>query len=138
MKLRIKYHIPIEQIIKQISKLEKKSRINSKESDRLRALKQALSEYEESGETYFLEENASELSIKQLRQILTPKRLKILKHLNAQEFNSISALARTLNRDIKNIHQDLLILNKFNLIKKIKLGKSIAIKKNIEEINLEF
>ena len=49
-------------------------------------------------------------------RIFTEKRIEIVREIINEEFNSIRALAESLERDIKNVWDDLCLLNKFGVI----------------------
>ncbi|KAE8759314.1 helix-turn-helix domain-containing protein [Paraburkholderia madseniana] len=51
-----------------------------------------------------------------LSAALTPKRLELLRHLHREGAKSISALARTLERDYKRVHEDVTDLEAAGLI----------------------
>jgi predicted transcriptional regulator len=51
-----------------------------------------------------------------LLKILTPRRLELLKKLYDQEPMSVRALAKTLHRDYKNVHQDVQALEQIGLV----------------------
>jgi predicted transcriptional regulator len=128
----------IEQIRKEIKRFQRISDLSEKQETRIKELKRADRAYEEGGEVYHSEEEATEISLKKFRNILTHKRLNLLKELNNNQFNSISELSRHLKRDIKNIHSDLKILENFNLVKLEKRGKNVVPKTIVETITLEF
>lgn len=51
-----------------------------------------------------------------LYAVLTPKRMELLRHLRAEPADSLRALARTLKRDVKRVHQDVAALTELGLI----------------------
>jgi hypothetical protein len=55
---------------------------------------------------------------------LTPRRMELLEYLSANPLNSIKDLAEILDRDYKNVYDDVMALNKFELIEFIKEGKN--------------
>jgi hypothetical protein len=55
---------------------------------------------------------------------LTPRRMELLEYLSANPLNSIKDLAEVLERDYKNVYDDVSALNKFELIEFIKEGKN--------------
>ena len=138
MKIHVSRLLEIEQIRKEVKRLEKIRNPSKIQKVKIEELKRANRAYEEGGEVYHTEEEATEISLKRFRKILTNKRLNLLKELNSSQFNSISELSRHLKRDIKNIHSDLKILESFNLIKLEKRGKNIIPKTIVETITLEF
>ena len=57
-------------------------------------------------------------SLETLLNVLTPKRLDLLKTLHESGPSSVRALARTSQRDYKNVHQDIHVLEKIGLIQR--------------------
>ena len=57
-----------------------------------------------------------------LTKVLTTRRLELLLHLRAHPAASIAALARTLGRDYKRVHQDVEILSAAGLIERGEQG----------------
>ncbi len=49
-------------------------------------------------------------------RIFTEKRMEMIKEIVNEDFKSIRALAEGLERDVKNVWEDLSLLNKFGLI----------------------
>ena len=128
----------IEQIRKEIKRLERKKELGGKEKKRLEKLERTNLAYEESGEIYHTEEEANKISLKKFREVFTNQRLNLLKEISEKQFESISEISRYLGRDIKNIYSDLKVLEKFNLIKLEKEGKMVKPKVIVEAITLEF
>ena len=58
-----------------------------------------------------------------LMKTLTPRRLELLQKLHAMGNSSIRALAKELERDYSNVHQDVDILSKVGLLLKDKKGR---------------
>lgn len=112
--------------------------IKTAKGDKLEELKKIERAYEESGEIYYNEEEIKNVSLKKFRTIFTNKRLDLLKKINENHFNSIAEISRYLKRDIKNVYQDLKILESFRLIKLEKTGKKIKPKNLVESINIKF
>jgi predicted transcriptional regulator len=56
------------------------------------------------------------LGWEQLTAALTSKWLELLRHLHRKESDNINALAKTLNRDCKNVHADVTMLEEAGLI----------------------
>ena len=57
-------------------------------------------------------------SLETLLSVLTTRRLELLKVLHESGPSSVRALARKLNRDYKNVHQDIALLEKVGLIQR--------------------
>jgi predicted transcriptional regulator len=79
-----------------------------------RAIKDALRRHE-AGEAVH-EAHITFESWEGLMQVLTSKRLEILRHLHRNPEASIRSLSRALNRDYKNVHQDVTALISAGLI----------------------
>jgi len=103
-----------------------------------RRLLHAYRAYEEGEELDYVLEEIREENIDSLKKILTKERLKILIVLGKEEFESISNLARYLNRNIKNVYQDLTILQKNGFIRLQRKGRSVTPRLLIDQITLKF
>jgi predicted transcriptional regulator len=64
-------------------------------------------------------------SLETLLSVLTTRRLELMKVLHESGPSSVRALAKRLNRDYKNVHQDIALLEKIGLIER-KDGKASA------------
>lgn len=53
-----------------------------------------------------------------LSALLTPKRREMLRHLRSSHATGIRALARTLDRDVKRVHEDVVALTDLSLIER--------------------
>jgi len=67
---------------------------------------------------------------------LTPRRMELLEYLSANPLNSIKDLAEILDRDYKNVYDDVLALEKFGLIEFIKEGKNKSPVTKVEKISI--
>jgi len=103
-----------------------------------RRLLHAYKAYEEGEELDYVLEEIKEKDIDSLKKILTKERLKILIVLGREEFESISNLARYLNRNIKNVYQDLIILQKNGFIRLLRKGRNVTPRLVIDQITLKF
>ena len=56
-------------------------------------------------------------SIEAARNLLTPSRLALLRAIRSQRPGSIYALAKMLGRDLKNVQEDLQILERYGLVR---------------------
>jgi predicted transcriptional regulator len=54
---------------------------------------------------------------------LTPKRLELLDQMSRHNANSINELASRIGRDVKNVYNDLKVLESFRLIELVKDGR---------------
>lgn len=64
----------------------------------------------------FEERHITFLSLEEMMTALTPKRLELLRYLHRTGADSVSALARELDRDYKRVHEDVAILESAGLI----------------------
>jgi predicted transcriptional regulator len=64
-------------------------------------------------------------SIEAARNLLTPNRLALLRAIRAERPGSTYALAKRLKRDLKNVQQDLRLLEEYGLIR-IANGRSVG------------
>ncbi|MEA3430406.1 MAG: hypothetical protein U9R08_03990 [Nanoarchaeota archaeon] len=138
MRINIVRNVDAGEILKRTKSLKRKKNLNDDEVLTLEKYTQAIRAYEESGEVYFDEELVTELTLEKFRKVFTKKRLEILNQLDKISFSSIAELSRHVKRDIKNIYDDLKILEKFDLVKLNKNGKTTSPMLNVESINIEF
>ncbi len=57
-------------------------------------------------------------------QILTPRRMELLEFIHNHNPESIKSLANTLNRDYKNVYDDVLALPRYHLLELVRKGKN--------------
>jgi predicted transcriptional regulator len=50
--------------------------------------------------------------------VMTPKRFELIRHLRRQPAASVRALARALGRDVKRVHEDVVVLAELGLIER--------------------
>ncbi|CAG0992613.1 hypothetical protein ANRL2_03320 [Anaerolineae bacterium] len=82
-------------------------------------------------------ERVSFENLKALVQVLTPRRMEVLSVLHESGPLAIRALAKTLHRDYKNVHQDIQILERIGLVEETESGLVAApFDKIIAEIRL--
>jgi len=75
--------------------------------------------------------------VRALAKVLTPRRIETLKTLHDNGPLAIRALARLLNRDYKNVNQDIQLLLKVGLVEKTDSGLVVApFEKIVAEIQL--
>jgi predicted transcriptional regulator len=75
-------------------------------------------------------------SLETLLNILTPRRLDLLKALHDRSNMSVRALAAMLKRDYKNVYQDVKALEVVGLIVKSKTGLSVPWERIVADIRL--
>ncbi|MBW3004023.1 hypothetical protein KY337_05660 [Candidatus Woesearchaeota archaeon] len=138
MRIRVNKNLEIDEVVSKLKSLRRKRILSDSERKSLVEHERALKEYEESGEMFYSKDFVTELTLEKFRKIFTPKRLEILNQLDKRNFSSIAALSRCLNRDIKNIYDDLKILENFELVKLRKNGKSTIPLLNVESVNIDF
>lgn len=64
-------------------------------------------------------------SLEAARNLLTPNRLALLRAIRTRRPGSIYELAKTLNRDLKNVQVDLRVLEEYGLVR-ITKGRSVG------------
>ena len=138
MKIRLSRTLEIEEINKKIRSLKRKKNVSNKEKNSLLEYERAFKEYEESGEVFYVEEYVTEMTLQRFRKMFTTKRMEILNQLNKRGFNSIAELSRFLKRDIKNVYDDLKIMEGFGLVKLKKQSKNSKVQLNVEGVGIEF
>lgn len=67
-------------------------------------------------------------------EALTPKRAEILEMLSHEKFGSIQDLAQRMDRDYKNVYDDLKILERYGLIERRKKGRGYVPISDVERI----
>ena len=68
--------------------------------------------------------------------LLTPRRLELLDFLGAELVSSINDLAEKLERDVKNVYNDLKILEKLGFVSLRREGRSMIPEQIVYEINI--
>ncbi len=76
-------------------------------------------------------------SVDELNSLLTAKRIKLLEILNKEDIKSILELSQKLNRNYKNVYQDVIFLEKIGLIKLQKEGRSLKPIVLFDEIDIK-
>lgn len=71
----------------------------------------------EAGED-FDETHVTFLSFEQMNEALSPKRITLLRHVHRFGANSVRGLAGSLHRNYKNVHQDVMVLERFGLLRR--------------------
>lgn len=138
MNIKLKLKLEIPEILREIKRLKRKIKLIPEEATKLRGLTDAYRAYEDSGESFYIDENTIEVNIRKFRKALTFNRLKLLDIIKNQNVNSVTQLARITKRDIKNVYQDLKILEESRLISLVKETKEVKPMIKIEEIAFEF
>jgi len=90
--------------------------------------------YVEDGQLDYTVEEIKDFEPKQVA-LLTPKRIQLLYRLAALRVESINDLAQKIRRNVKNVYEDLQVLNNFGFVTLNKRGKrSIVPETNVREI----
>lgn len=67
---------------------------------------------------------------------ITPKRLMLLDHLIEGHAASINELAAAVDRDVKNVYTDLMILESLGLVRLVKMGRRLVPELLVYEITI--
>lgn len=79
-------------------------------------MREMFDQFEKEFDKAFSRPMFMDLSNDNFFEIFTEKRIEMLKKLQKSEFDSIRQFADMLQRDVKNVHNDLCLLQKHNLI----------------------
>jgi predicted transcriptional regulator len=99
------------------------------------SMNHAIRAYQEGEDFEYLAEEDLKLSIEDYAK-LTPKRLMLLDHLIEGHTASINELASTVNRDVKNVYNDLKTLESLGLINLVKMGRRLVPEPLVYEITI--
>ncbi len=101
------------------------------------ALLDAYGNYLENGELNYLEEEYHDSNRGDFSDVLTLKRLELLSLINSSWAQSINELARKSGRNVKNVYEDLKLLETLKLIRLVRVGKGKVTPQGfVEEIHL--
>ena len=95
----------------------------------------ALRAYQEGEDFEYLAEEEMNLDSKQYEK-LTPRRLELLDHLGISQYSSINELADRIRRNVKNVYNDLKILEELGFLNLNKEGRSTIPELIVHEINI--
>ncbi|MFH1179407.1 MAG: HTH domain-containing protein [Candidatus Bathyarchaeota archaeon] len=95
----------------------------------------ALRAYQEGEDFEYLAEEELILSEKEY-MLLTPRRLELLAYLGVEPVSSINDLAEKLERDVKNVYQDLKTLERLGFILLRREGRSLIPEQIVYEITI--
>jgi predicted transcriptional regulator len=75
----------------------------------------------------------------QMFEALTQKRMEMVRAIRVQQPGSIRELATFLDRDVKNVFDDVQLLNRMHIIRLVRIGRAVrpVIKKKFIVISLE-
>ncbi len=97
------------------------------------AMEHALGAYVEGEAFDYLTEEILDMEPQDLSK-LTPKRLELLDQMSRHNANSINELASKIGRDVKNVYNDLKVLESFGLIELVKDGRRMIPDLLVKEI----
>jgi len=97
------------------------------------AMEHALGAYVEGEAFDYLTEDILDLGPQDLSK-LTPKRLELLDQMSRHNADSINKLASSIGRDVKNVYNDLKILESLGLIELVKNGRRMIPDLLVKEI----
>ena len=95
----------------------------------------ALRAYQEGEDFEYLADEDLVLSDEDY-MLITPRRLELLDYLGNEPVSSINDLAERLRRDVKNVYQDLKILERLGFVSLRKEGRSIVPEQIVYEITI--
>jgi predicted transcriptional regulator len=76
-------------------------------------------------------------SLEAFRKAITPKRMQLLHAIRAEEPSSLHELAKMLNRDVKNISDDVVFLEQIGLIERKRHDNKIAPRSAYDEMQVK-
>ncbi len=97
------------------------------------AMEHALGAYVEGEAFDYLTEEILDMEPQDLSK-LTPKRLELLDQMSRHNADSINELASSIGRDVKNVYNDLKVLESFGLIELVKDGRRMIPDLLVKEI----
>ena len=97
------------------------------------AMEHALGAYVEGEAFDYLTEEILDMEPQDLSK-LTPKRLELLDQMSRHNANSINELSSKIGRDVKNVYNDLKVLESFGLIELVKDGRRMIPDLLVKEI----
>jgi len=151
MLFRIIRDLTPEEVEKRIKRFEKEFGTNFEKFEEL-FLKQKLDakfgrvyfEWAELVDSYkgYIEEGTLDYTVEEIRDLkpeqvalLTPKRIELLFQIATLRVDSINDLAQKVRRNVKNVYQDLKVLNKFGFVKLNKRkGRALTPETLVKEI----
>ena len=95
----------------------------------------ALRAYGEGEDFDYYAEEIIELDWKKTRQ-LSPRRMQLLNYLSENHVESINKLSKDIGRDVKNIYNDLKILEHLGFLRLVKEGRRLSPELLVHEITI--
>ena len=99
------------------------------------AMFHALRAYGEGEDFDYYAEEIIELDWKKTRQ-LSPRRMQLLNHLSESHVESINKLSNDIGRDVKNVYNDLKILERLGFLRLVKEGRRLSPELLVHEITI--
>ena len=95
----------------------------------------ALGAYGEGEDFDYYAEEIIELDWEKTRQ-LSPRRMQLLNYLSENHVDSINRLSNDIRRDVKNIYNDLKILERLGFLRLVKEGRRLSPELLVHEITI--
>ena len=150
MQLRIVRRIPLGEVRRRVADLEAKygghldnipdrfaeGQINREAFEDYvdwMGMEHALRAYSEGEDFDYFTEDVLELSEDEVSK-LTPRRLELMDQISRHRVDSINELANTIDRDVKNVYNDLKTLESLNFVRLVKEGRSLIPDLLVKEI----
>jgi len=95
----------------------------------------ALRAYGEGEDFDYYAEEIVELDWEKTRQ-LSPRRMQLLNYLSENHADSINKLSKNIGRDVKNIYNDLKILEQLGFLRLVKEGRRLSPELLVHEITI--
>ena len=95
----------------------------------------SLRAYNEGEDFDYLAEIEMDLTPEQYKRI-TPKRLELLEHLSRDRAGSINELAKLVGRDVKNVYNDLRLLESLGFVQLEREGRRLVPERLVYEITV--
>jgi len=153
MRWRVVKRVPINEVVNRLAIIEKKygDSLNKLQEDFLRgrldrekfddyvewsSMKHALNAASEGEDFEYYAEEEMEMSILKIKS-LTMKKLEICDYIADQHVTSINELAKALNRNVKNVYNDLKFLESIGFISFTKTGKRNMPELVVQEVTIQ-
>jgi len=152
MQLRVVKRIPFHEVNRRVSEIEEKHGGNLEEIPSLFknglvgyesfedyvewiGMNHALRAYLEGEDFDYYREVILELGRKELSK-LTPRRIELLDQLSRFRADSINDLASKIGRDVKNVYNDLKLLQELGFVALVKEGRSLIPQLLVQEVTI--
>lgn len=150
--LRVVRRVSLDQVRRQVAELEEKyggsldglpDRFGGGQAERERfedymewsRMIHALRAYSEGEDFDYFTEEMVELSRSEV-SMLTPRRMEMLDQLSRLQARSINDLAAKIGRDVKNVYNDLKVLERLGFVRLARQGRRIQPELLVQEVTL--